>query len=205
VATLTSPAALCNIALGFVGQRDKILNLTEDTVAAIACATHYPLARDACLEAHWWSWATKRRTLALLTGVERTGWSYVYAAPTDWVSVNGARYLETGGRPRRPDSDYPFLVELNDAGNACVIAADVETPELVYTRAVESVAIMPALFIHAVAAELAVRLALELPVKPGLAQGLGPKAYMALQTAVAADLRLTTRDVPPDAEHVRGR
>lgn len=205
MATLTSPAALCNIALGFVGQRADILNLTEDSAEAKACANHYAAARDACLEAHWWVWATKRRTLALLSGVERTGWSYVYAAPTDWVSINGARYLETGGRPRRPDNDYPFLVELNDAGNAFVIAADVETPELVYTRAVESVAIMPALFITAVAWELATRLALVLPVKPQLAQGLAPKAYMALQTAVAADLRLTTRDVPPDAEHVRGR
>lgn len=205
MSTLTSPAALCNIALGFVGQRDKILNLTEDTVAAIACATHYPLARDACLEAHWWTWATKRRTLALLTGVERTGWEYVYAAPTDWVSVNGARFIETGGRPRRPDSDYPFLVELNDAGNSFIIAADVETPELVYTRAVESVAIMPAAFINAVASELAVRLALELPVKPGLAQGLEGKALKALQAAIAGDLRLATRDVEPDAEHVRGR
>lgn len=205
MATLTSPAQLCNIALGFVGQRAAILSLTEGSAESQACAAHYAASRDVCLEAHWWTWATKRRTLALLTGVERTGWTYVYAAPTDWVSVNGARYIETGGRPRRPDTDYPFLVELNDAGNSFIIAADVTTPELVYTRAVESVAIMPASFITAVAWELATRLALVLPVKPQLAQGLGPKAYMALQAAVAADLRLTTKDAQPDAEHVRGR
>lgn len=205
MATLTSPAQLCNIALGFVGQRASILNLTEDSAEAQACAVHYSAARDACLEAHWWTWATKRRTLALLSGVTRTGFEYVYQTPTDWVSVNGARYIETGGRPRRPDTDYPFLVELNDAGNSFILACDVTTPELVYTRAVESVAIMPALFISAVAWELATRLALVLPVKPALAQGLAPKAFMALQAAVAADLRLTTKDTQPDAEHVRGR
>lgn len=205
MATLTSPAQLCNVALGLVGQRATILSLAEESAEAQACAVNYALARDACLEAHWWTWATKRATLAALTGVTREGWSYVYQAPTDWVSINGARYLETGGRPRRPDSDYPFLVELNDSGNAFVIACDVASPELVYTRAIDSVAIMPAAFVNAVATELAVRLALMLPVKPQLAQGLESKAFRALQTAVAADLRLVTRDVQPDAEHVRGR
>ncbi len=199
--TLSTPAQVCNLALAHVGQRLAINSLLEQSAEARVCAVHYPTARDACLEAHWWKFATRRAQLALLSGVTREGWEYVYAAPGDMVSIVGARYLETGGRPRRPDTDIPFAIELNDTGNAFVVLCDVKTPQLVYTRATDTPALWPAHFLDALAWALAVRLALALPVKPEVARALEPKAQLAMLAAIAADVRTGTPDVAPSAAH----
>lgn len=204
MAAVTTDAQVCNQALGYVGQRLTIGSLLEDSTEAIACRVHYQTTKQAVLEARWWTWATKRLSLAQLTGVTRLGYEYVHAAPSDLVSANGARYIETGGRPEAQAGQIPFLVELNDSGNAFVIASDVETPKLVYTRDVP-VALWPAKAIDALAWALAVKLSLTLPVKPALAVSLEGKATKALLEAQAADMNAPREDAVPDAEWVQAR
>lgn len=199
---VTTDAQVCNQALGLVGQRQLINSLLEDSAEAIACRTYYSTVKAAVLESHPWRWATKRQTLALLSGVEREGWEYVYAAPSDLLSPKSARYIEDGARPAV--EPLPFLVELNVTGNQYVIACDVTTPELVYTRDVP-VAMWPAVAIKALAAGLAEAVALMLPVKPQLAQLLAPRALLALREAMADDGNTGSPDAVPDAPWVRAR
>lgn len=199
---VTTDAQVCNQALGLVGQRDQINSLNDDSTPGLACKTYYSTVKAAILEAHPWRWATKRNTLALLSGVEREGWEYVYAAPADLLSPKSARRIEDGARP--PVEPLPFLVEMNEAGNQFIIACDVETPELVYTRDVP-VAMWPAVAIKALVAAMAEALALMLPVKPQLAQVLAPRALMALREAMADDGNTGSPDVTPDAPWVRAR
>lgn len=205
MAGVTTPAQVGNLALGFVGVRKYISALTENSVEAQAVQLHFPVARDVALESHWWKFATKRSTLARLT-TTITGWAYCYAAPSDWVSSNGARYLEPGVQSPTIDQLPPFAVELDAAGGQFLIATDEEAPELVYTRKLnDSVALWPAHFQAAVAWHLAMSLALVLPVKPDVASRLEPKARLALEQAVAVDLRVGTPALRQDAEHVRVR
>jgi hypothetical protein len=201
---VNSEGQLCNLALIAIGQRDFIGSLNENSVAATLCSVAYPVARDECLSSFWWSWATGRATLPLLSGVTRTGWGYCYALPSAMLE-GGERYIETGSRPRIPQGDIPFSVEANDAGNALLLATDAKTPELVFTRKVTEVVRFPALFVRAVAARLAIELASGMAVKPALAKSLEQKAFMALNAAVAADLRSRRTDEPPPAEWTRVR
>lgn len=190
---VTTDAQVCNMALGACGQRDLIGSLLEDSAQALACATYFSTAKAKVLEELKWKWATKRKTLALLSGVERQGWAYVYAAPSDLLSAGSVSHIEDGGRP---DAEpLPFLIELNDTGNAFLIACDVTTPELVYIRDVP-VALWPAKAIDALAADLAVRIALMLPVKPELAARLAPAAALKLREAQAADGNANSPDKP---------
>lgn len=198
---VTTDADVCNMALGHVGQRRLILSLIEDSAEAIACRTHYATAKREILETHWWSWATKRQALAQLMGVTREGWGYVYAAPADLISADGARFLDEGRGAAEP---APFIVELNDSGSALIIATDLQPATLVYTRDVP-VALWPAKAITALSYELAHRLALSLPVKPGLAQGLVPMASLKLDEARAADMNAAGDEAPQPAADVRLR
>lgn len=54
---------ICNLALSKLGAK-AISDLTEDSRNGRACALHYPLALDAELEDHAWSFATQRFQLA---------------------------------------------------------------------------------------------------------------------------------------------
>lgn len=203
MSAVTAEAQIANMALGAVGQRDLIDSLLEDTAQGLACNTYFATAKQKILEAHPWAWATKRQALALLSGVTREGYEYVHAAPADLLSPKAARRIEDGARP--PVEPIPFLIELNVTGNAFVIASDVTTPTLVYTPRDVAVALWPASAIDALAAELAVRIALMLPVKPELARLLRPEAALKLREAMASDGNTGSPDVPPEAPWIRAR
>lgn len=101
--------ALCKQALAIVGTRSTIAALDEGSTEANACALFFDTARDELLAAHWWGFARRSETLALLKALpgtperptwDTTGWNstmpaipwlYEYAYPTDAL---GARYIE---------------------------------------------------------------------------------------------------------------
>lgn len=199
---VTTDAQVANQALGFVGHRATINSLLEDSEQAIAASIHFATAKARVLEAFPWRWATKRQALAQLSGVTRDGWAYVHAAPADLLSVNSARKIEDGAR--QSTDPLPFTVELNDSGSGFVVASDVPTPTLVYTRDVP-VALWPAHAVDALVAELAVRLALTLPVKPELAVRLQPLAELRLRQAMAVTANGEVRDPEPDPPAIRAR
>lgn len=197
---VTTDVQVANQALGFVGQRRPIASLLEDSPEAIACRTHFDTVKACILEADWWTWATKRQALAL-TSHTREGWDFCYAAPGDLISTAGVRYIDQG----RPDPEpVPFLIELNSATSQFLILTDYESPTLVYTRDVP-VALWPAVAITALAAELALRLAPHLPVKPQLVSWLKGEAESRLLEAKAADANARGPEAPQQAVVIRQR
>lgn len=203
MSAVTSDAQVANQALGLCGQRQTINSLLDDSAEGLACNTHFATTKQALLEAHDWSWATKRIALAQLTGVEREGWAYVYAAPSDMLNAHTARLIEQGGRP--DSNPIPFLIESNTTTSAFIIATDVElAPELIYTKDVP-LALWPASAVEAFVYALAVKLALTLPVKENLARALKGEAVLKLREAMAADAMADRRDPPAEAESIRRR
>jgi len=203
VATLTTEAQVCNLALGMVGQRQLIDGLADSSTEAQACAAFYATSRDECLGAYRWRLNQKRAVLALSTE-ERSGWNLVYVAPADML-IGGARYIWDGSRATAVDLRIPFSWEPNDAGTGFLILTDEVDAELVYGSMWDTVALWTPAFITAVASRLAVNLAFMLPVKPDLARGLEPKAMLALQRAAAQDANAGQYDIEPDSEIIRAR
>ncbi len=198
---VTTEAQVCNLALGLVGQRQFIDRLDEATTEADVCNRFYASTRDELLEVHHWRFATKRAVLALTTET-RSGWGYCYAAPSDMLK---AQRIWDGQREPGAGERIPFTLELNDAAGGHLILTDLENAELVYTVALETVALWRPLFVKAVAAQLAVYLAGALPVKPQLIPMLQQGARLALQQAQAADANEGQRDEAADSELIRER
>lgn len=196
----TAEAQVCNLALGLVGQRQTIDSLDEQTEEARACKLFFPHVRTLLFEAFDWSFATSRAVLALTTEA-RNGWAYCYQEPTGCLAPS---YLWAGEVNPPPERRIPFERELRDAADGHLILTDLAQAELVFVRAV-SVALWPASFVDAVAGELAVRLALTLPVKPELAGGLQGKASRALQWAISKDLMKRQASREPEGSAVRAR
>lgn len=202
---LTTEAQLCNVALLRVGERQTIDSLEENTQAARACKSLYQSARDTCLEAFWWTFATKRLTLAE-SMESRDGWEFAYAMPSDCLVP---RYIWTGIRNPTPQQRTPFAVELNATNSGYLVLADSRTsfadseaPLLVYTARVETVALFPPLFADAVAWKLACDLTLGLAVKPQLLPAMAQGYAIALNKAIASDLRVGEEDVAPESESI---
>lgn len=201
MAARTTEAQVCNLALGLVGQRQFIDDLTEDSTEAQVAAQYFESTRNELLEAYHWRFATKRAVLAETTET-RTGWGYCYSAPSDMLKPQ--RIWDGNRRPGAGEA-IPFAFELNDAGSGHLILTDMAEAELIYTVELATVALWPAAFVKAVAAQLAVYFAGALAVKPQLWPSLERGAVMALQRAAALDANAGQADPEPDSEIIRER
>ena len=81
---MTSEVDICNLALSHLGDEATVASISppEGSAQSAHCARYYPIARDTVLEAHPWSFSTKRVALAL-TGTPPDSWAYSYAVPAD--------------------------------------------------------------------------------------------------------------------------
>lgn len=191
----TTEAQVCNIALARVGHRDFIDDLTDETTAAQVCDAHFDDARDAVLASVHWKFATRRATLAVISGAERSGWGYVYALPTDCIAP---RSLYPGTRIPAAAQRIPFELE-DDATYGTVLMTDLADAELIYTHRHSTVVRWPPLFVHAVAWRLAMELALALPVKPAVGMAMEKGYRAALAEALAVELNSVREDPEPDS------
>lgn len=201
--TATTPAEVCNIALGMVGQRQLIDSLEEATTEAQLCKAYFGAVRDSLIQAWQWKFATKRVALALSTET-RTGWGYAYAAPADMMPEAPARVWD-GVREPGEGQRIPFEVELNDAADGMLILTDQAAAVLRYTVNDVPVGLWSPAFVLAVASQLAVLLAGALPVKPALMLQLQNGAAAALLRAKALSGNSAQRDVPADSVSIRAR
>lgn len=86
---------LCNLALARLGDRANVTSIDppEGSAQADHCARFYPLARDAALEAHDWSFASVRVTLARLE-TDDLSWAYTFAIPNETLAIRAVGYTE---------------------------------------------------------------------------------------------------------------
>lgn len=167
---------ICNLALTHVGEAPKITSLdpgVDASTEAEVCAQLYPVARDAVLEKHTWSFATKFVELVELTkDSTRTAWDYAYRIPDDMASVISVLpqgVYDDYTLPWQPVADYqiplpehqvgvnvpaPFAIE-RDSNGDLVLYTDVENACLRYTARVNASVRQPRLFKVAVSWYLA--------------------------------------------------
>lgn len=194
---------ICNIALGRIRVTTRIESLDDDSTEAAVCKLHYEQARDAMLEEFPWPFATRRSTLAPVSGVTRTGWTYAFYLPEDCLAP---RAIDDGAlRGARADQLTPFDIESESDGQPGILLCDIQAPELIYTGRVAEVPRFTALFVEALAWHLAAELALALNAKPELETVARQRWVMALAKAKASSLNTRQPDVQPRSEFLTVR
>ena len=149
---------LVNQALVRIGQTKSLLSSMSDPSATARVASAvWDLSRDTVLAAFPWPFAKKTSVLGLLADVERSGWAYAYARPSDCLKV---RHLWDGAGDSNLDLRIPFEEQGNDAGDGSIILTDQEEAELVYTGRIQTVNAFPPEFCEALAWKLAGELVL---------------------------------------------
>jgi hypothetical protein len=170
---------ICNIALSHLGDTATVTSIDppEGSAQAEHCARFYPIARDAVLQAHPWSFATRRAALVLTANVNDQ-WAYVYALPNLMMQaiavippnadndynipasegydalINGTTLLNTTGAY----APQPYAIETLADGTR-VICTNQEDAVLRYTVYVTDTVIFPPLFVMALTWLLASMLA----------------------------------------------
>lgn len=137
---------ICNIALGRLGS-SRILDISENSTEARACALQYPILRDELLRMHRWNFATKRGALTALVAAPAFGWSKQYSLPSDCLHVNQLNGFEENQEPRKWEIEGKYL--LTDESEA----------QIRYTARVTDPAQFDALFVSALSCMLASRIA----------------------------------------------
>lgn len=199
---MASETDICNLALMDIGVSDGIANLaTEESKAARVCRRLYEATRDHALQEFPWSFATRRVALALLTTDPPTNWAYAYRFPSDCIQPQGL--VVSGTRTPRATQKIPFEVAGDSSGR--VIYTDLVDAELLYTARIEDTTLFEPMFVTALAALLASRIAMPMSVKPELAANAG-KAYVnILHNAAAHSMNQSQPGVEPDSEFVSVR
>jgi hypothetical protein len=174
---VSSEVDICNMALGHLGDDATVASLDppEGSAQAEHCARFYPIARDLLLDAHRWSFATRRAALALLATTPPSPWRYAYAQPSDALnlisvldptapddnSVGMVAYGTYGCTPFTPTGQYtpqPFVTEVDASGNP-VIYTNQASAVLRYTGRVTDPTKFSPTFIQGLAMMLASLLA----------------------------------------------
>lgn len=172
---MSSEIDICNTALGYLGDDANVSSLSppEGSAQAFYCARFYPIARDALLEMHPWSFATKRASLALLSEIPPSPWAYVYQQPSDalnFISIlapdaqddNSTGYAGTAGNWCGPGpglyTPQPYTSEI-DSNGVEVIYTNQQYAVLRYTALVSDPTKFSLLFCESLSWLLAAKLA----------------------------------------------
>lgn len=174
---MSSEVDICNLALGHLGDDATVASLDppEGSAQAEHCARFYPMARDLLLDAHRWSFATRRASLALLSATPPSPWRYAYVQPADALNLisvlapdalddNSVGLPAYGGYPCAPSDSQgaytpqSFVTETDDTG-AAVIYTNQQNAVLRYTRRITDPTLFPPTFVQGLALMLASMLA----------------------------------------------
>lgn len=87
---MASVVDICNLAVGHLGGDAVIsaIDPPDGSIEAMHCSRFYPIARKSALEAHEWSFATRRKVLSEISTTELPDvWAYAYALPNKNLRV----------------------------------------------------------------------------------------------------------------------
>lgn len=181
---------ICNLALARLGDAATVSSIDppEGSPQATHCAQFYPIARDAVIARHAWSFCTTRAALAELDEEPLTGWQFAYAPPSDAIEIISILTPEAG------DDFSPQAYETESLTDGTeVIYANIEEAICRYKFQVTDPAKFPPLVVDTIASLLASHLA-----GPVLKGDKGRKAALEwyqvfervqLPLAIAADSR----------------
>lgn len=196
----TSDIRICNLALGALGTRSRIVSLTENTEEARQCALWYEQTRDALLQGTDWNFCRKRVVLSRLDAASDV-WAYVYAYPSRCLQL---RFLQTASRT---DDKPPYEVALAEVNGTDVpaVMSDVAEAVAVYTAAVTDPNLFRPLFVRALAWTLAANISHAITSGAVDPKSALQMAQYHLAAAQAADANEACHDDQPEATWIRGR
>lgn len=144
---MASSVDIANLALSHFGQAANLSSIAAPYSSAEAehAGRFYPVALAELLEAHPWTWATKRAALAELVN-DRDDWAYRYALPADCLKPR--RVLPDGYADTENDGS-PY--EWEGASLYC----DEALATLVYTFSVTDTTKFSPMFVKALSFRLA--------------------------------------------------
>lgn len=188
-----SVVEIWNLALIALGGKDTIVSEAEDSNEAAAMRVVWPTVRDELLEETDWPWASGYQQLANLDAIPdpvAIRWRYWQKIPAEALEVR--EILDTtSGRPTEPT---PFEV-LEDPTQGPVMACDVSTPNVRYTKRLTTVERYPAGFVSALKYRMAAEVAPKLTSSPGMQQAMMQSYVRKLS---AARSRIPGRPPPPE-------
>jgi len=149
----TSDVAICNLALGHLGDRANVTAISppDGSYQAQQCAAFYPIARDELLEAYAWSFAKTRVQLAQLVLTPPGQWGFAYAYPNNCLRMLSVQILGQ----LDDESSVPYIVEKDPAGPNRVIYCNVSEAYARYIASDASVQHFSASFVTALSWYLA--------------------------------------------------
>ena len=175
---MASELDICNLALQWLGQ-DPITNLLAPTNRPEQlCALNYPLARDAFLEEHMWSFALKRAVLNPTGNTPEWGDGFEFQVPANtmaiWRLYDSAQY-NNQVQPEfwRREGNYVYSTSANAYA-------------LIGTYVTDTTRFSPT-FVQALASRLAMDLAIPMTENVGLMQQMQGQFAIKAREAVAAD------------------
>lgn len=104
---MASAVEISRLALAHIADAARVnsINPPDNSTQAQHCATFYPIARDKCLEAFAWPFATKRIALTeSLVTMDDGEWAYVYNVPSDLIRA--LRIVPPGAPQDHPGHPY---------------------------------------------------------------------------------------------------
>lgn len=130
----SSDVDICNLALANLGDKAQVIDIDppDGSIQAAQCGRFYPIARNALLEMHPWTFAMRRVTLALQADPAPSEWLFAYQLPADCLKPR-AIYLPDEVQDGR---GHDYIVEADVNGNR-VLYTNVEEAILRYTRLVQ--------------------------------------------------------------------
>ncbi len=154
---MSNEVTICNDALGAIGDPGTVVSLypPEGSAQAERCAASYPNVRDSLLEAHDWTFATRRALLAEHATNPAVGaWAYCFVAPADLLKVQ-AVYCGADD----PHARVPYSAETGGPDNAPLIYTNTPGVSLRYTARLEDTTRYSPGFIACLTMALSARLA----------------------------------------------
>jgi hypothetical protein len=177
-----SSIELCSSALVKLGA-EGISSFEDRSAEARVASRLYPLARDALLSSHPWSFATRQMALARLGSAPATTFAYAYQLPGDYLKA-----LSAGADGR--GSGLVFQIVSRQ------LHTNAEAPVLTYVFR-PSEGDFPAYFSAALVARLAAEFCLPLTENSSRAERLARLAEAELRVAKLVD---SQQDTPPRVE-----
>lgn len=161
---MASSVDIGNLALGKVGLKAKFMSFSENTAEAAALSIHYPLARDAVLEANDWWFARKFIDLAELAIDPIDGWAYVYTIPAACLAP---RRLAKSSKTQPP---IPYEIMRHPTNDGWILMTNEPGAKLVGTFTMENTAYFSPGCVDAIAWKLGCDVSAALGVNPKRAE-----------------------------------
>lgn len=156
---MLSKTQIANLALGFLGSTQTVLDLDTDTTQqAKVIRRHYKIALDEFLEKHPWNFATGYAQLVVTSEDNDSGYKYEYAKPSDALVI---RQVAPEDRFVRTYIDQDNTIDFREflIGGSLRIHTDLKQAWCEYTKELSEDDLVPKYFGKGLAAHLAMEIA----------------------------------------------